>query len=65
MLWITYGFKGGSSVNYRTLSLPESLVNQVEKRVRNSDGGYATITEYVKEAIREKMNKESELREVL
>ena len=43
--------KGGSSVNYRTLSLPESLVNQVEKRVRNSDGGYATITEYVKEAI--------------
>jgi Arc/MetJ-type ribon-helix-helix transcriptional regulator len=57
--------KGGNSVNYRTLSLPESLVNQVEKRIRDGEGGYTTITEYVKEAIREKMSKESEIREVL
>ena len=57
--------KGGNNVNYRTLSLPESLVNQVEKRIRDGNGGYTTITEYVKEAIREKMSKELELKEVL
>jgi len=56
--------KGGCSVNYRTLSLPESLVNEVEKRVKNSDGGYATITEYVKEAIREKIEKTAKKQEV-
>ncbi len=52
--------KGGNGVNYRTLSLPESLINQVERRIRSGEGGYTTITEYVKEAIREKMSKESE-----
>ena len=52
-------------MNYRTLSLPESLVNQVEKRIRDGNGGYTTITEYVKEAIREKMSKELEMREAL
>ncbi|MHB8372421.1 MAG: ribbon-helix-helix domain-containing protein [Thermoplasmataceae archaeon] len=51
-------------MNYRTLSLPESLVNQVEKRIRDGEGGYTTITEYVKEAIREKMSKESQTKEV-
>ena len=51
-------------MNYRTLSLPESLVNQVEKRIREGEGGYTTITEYVKEAIREKMSKESQTKEV-
>jgi Arc/MetJ-type ribon-helix-helix transcriptional regulator len=56
--------KGGNSVNYRTLSLPESLINQVERRIRNGEGGYTTITEYVKEAIREKMSKENELKGV-
>ena len=51
-------------MNYRTLSLPESLINQVERRIRNGEGGYTTITEYVKEAIREKMSKENELKGV-
>ena len=49
--------KGGYNVNYRTLSLPESLVSQVERRIRDGNGGYSTITEYVKEAIREKLAK--------
>jgi len=57
--------KGGPGMNYRTLSLPESLVDQVEKRIRDGEGGYTTITEYVKEAIREKMSKESKSKEVL
>ena len=57
--------KGGYNVNYRTLSLPESLVNQVERRIRDGNGGYSTITEYVKEAIREKMSKEQEMKEFL
>ncbi len=52
-------------MNYRTMSLPESLVNQVEKIVKGNDRGYATITEYVKEAIREKMSRELEKKEVL
>ena len=47
--------KGGNSVNYRTLSLPESLVNQVEKRIRDGEGGYTTITEFFKEALRDKL----------
>lgn len=51
-------------MNYRTLSLPESLINQVERRIRSGEGGYTTITEYVKEAIREKMSKENELKGV-
>ena len=58
--------KGGNSVNYRTLSLPESLVNQVEEYIRkHPEKGYTGVTEYVKEAIREKISKESEIREVL
>ena len=56
--------KRGDGMNYRTLSIPESLVNQVEKRIRNGEGGYSTITEYVKEAIREKMDKEKATKEV-
>jgi metal-responsive CopG/Arc/MetJ family transcriptional regulator len=56
--------RGGCSVNYRTISLPESLVNQVGRIVRENDRGYATITEYVKEAIREKISKELEMKGV-
>ena len=51
-------------MNYKTISLPESLVNQVGRIVRENDRGYATITEYVKEAIREKLGKELQKQEV-
>lgn len=51
-------------MNYRTISLPESLVNQVGRIVRENDRGYVTITEYVKEAIREKISKELEMKGV-
>ena len=55
--------KGGNSVNYRTLSLPESLVNQVEKRIRDGEEyikkhpekGYTGVTEFFKEALRDKL----------
>lgn len=40
---------------YRSVRLPQELVDQVESIVKNGKRGYKSIAEYVKEAIREKM----------
>ncbi len=40
---------------YRSVRLPQELVDEVESIVRNGKRGYKSIAEYIKEAIREKM----------
>ena len=37
--------------NYRTVSLPEDLINRVEELIQKV-GTYSTITEFVREAVR-------------
>jgi len=37
------------------LSLPSSLATKIREIIVNSDGTYATITEFVRDAIREKI----------
>lgn len=41
---------------YRTLSIPEELYNEVEEYIRkHPEKGYAGVTEFFKEALREKL----------
>ena len=44
---------------YRSVRLPQELVDEVESIVKNGKRGYKSIAEYIKEAIREKMKNES------
>ena len=43
--------------SYRTMSLPADLLTQVEECVARSPDGYASVTEFVKVAVREKLTK--------
>jgi len=44
--------------NYITFSIPADLVEQMEEIIKISRKGYKTQTEFLKEAIREKLDKE-------
>lgn len=44
--------------NYVTFSIPSDLVNEIEDVIKTSKKGYKTQTEFLKEAIREKLDKE-------
>ena len=44
--------------NYVTFSLPAELVEEINKIISSSPKGYKTQTEFLKEAIREKLDKE-------
>ena len=43
---------------YRSVRLPEELIDEVERIVRSGKKGYKSIAEFIKEAIREKMKSE-------
>ncbi len=43
---------------YRSVRLPEELIEEIEKVIRSGKHGYKSIAEFIKEAVRE------ELREV-
>mgnify|MGYP000220983314 CR=1 FL=1 len=40
---------------YRTISIPEELYLVVEEAVRSGKGGYTSIGEFVKEAVRDRL----------
>jgi Arc/MetJ-type ribon-helix-helix transcriptional regulator len=40
---------------YRSVRLPEELVESIEKEIRSGKRGYKSIAEFIKEAIREKL----------
>ena len=40
---------------YRSVRLPEELTESIEKEIRSGRKGYKSIAEFIKEAIREKM----------
>jgi Arc/MetJ-type ribon-helix-helix transcriptional regulator len=42
---------------YRNISVPESLYQKMKERVETGDEGYSSIAEYVREAIRTKLEK--------
>jgi len=42
---------------YTTIALPAFLIQQVEKIVQEKNHGYSTKPEFIKEAIREKLQK--------
>ena len=43
---------------YRSVRLPEELIDEVERIVKSGKRGYKSIAEFIKEAIREKMKSE-------
>ncbi len=43
---------------YRSVRLPEELIDEVERIVKSGKKGYKSIAEFIKEAIREKMKSE-------
>ena len=51
--------KGGHEMrnSYRTMSLPSGLLTQIEEYVAHNPDGYASVTEFVKVAVREKLTK--------
>lgn len=44
--------------NYVTFSIPSELVDEINEVIKTSKKGYKTQTEFLKEAIREKLDKE-------
>ncbi len=44
--------------NYVTFSIPANLVDEIIEIIKTSKKGYKTQTEFLKEAIREKLDKE-------
>lgn len=47
---------------YINIPLPEELTGQIDKVIKTADLGYKTKTEFVKEAVREKLFKLSEFK---
>ena len=44
--------------NYVTFSIPAQLSDEIDEVIKTSKKGYKTPTEFLKEAIREKLDKE-------
>jgi Arc/MetJ-type ribon-helix-helix transcriptional regulator len=42
-----------SRKEYRSLTIPEGLYKEIEKYIEHSNGGYVSISEVVREALRE------------
>ena len=43
---------------YRSLTIPEGLSKQIEKYIDDSNGSYITLSEVVREALREYLKKQ-------
>jgi Arc/MetJ-type ribon-helix-helix transcriptional regulator len=46
-----------SRKDYRSLTIPEGLYNELEKYVERSNGSYVSILEVVREALKEYLKK--------
>ena len=42
---------------YQTVSLPRSLLKEVSRTIKSSYRGYKSMAEFVREAVREKLDK--------
>ena len=42
-------------MSYRHISLPRELVDRIEKLVKEGRYGYRTVTEFVKDAVRRRL----------
>jgi Arc/MetJ-type ribon-helix-helix transcriptional regulator len=49
-----------SRKDYRSITLPEGLYQELEKFVAQSNGYYVSISEVVREALRDYLRKQSE-----
>jgi metal-responsive CopG/Arc/MetJ family transcriptional regulator len=41
---------------FRTISIPETLYNQIKRFLQNSEHGYTNIPDFIRDAIREKLS---------
>jgi len=48
-----------SRKEYRSLTIPEGLYKELEKYIERSNGGYVSISEVVREALREYLKNHS------
>ena len=48
-----------SRKNYRSLTLPEGLYKELEKYIDQSNGSYVSVSEVVREALREYLKNKS------
>lgn len=44
-----------AKIGYRSLRIPENLVAKIEKMIGKEERGYASISEFVKDAIRRRL----------
>ena len=43
------------NLGYTNIPLPNELVNQIDNEIKHGESGYKTKSEFVKEAVREKL----------
>ena len=49
---------------YTNIPLPEELAKQIEKIIQEANMGYKTKTEFIKEAVREKLVESAKFQEI-
>jgi Arc/MetJ-type ribon-helix-helix transcriptional regulator len=52
-----------SRKEYRSLAIPEGLYKEIEKYLERSNGSYVSISEVVREALREYLKNKSSMEE--
>ena len=59
-----YNNNGGRKVTYTNVSIPDDLLEKVEQVVSGSRFGYRNRSEFIIEAVREKVQQLSKIKEV-
>ena len=61
---VMYNNNGGRKVTYTNVSIPDDLLEKVEQVVSGSRFGYRNRSEFIIEAVREKVQQLSKIKEV-